>query len=674
MIGFVVYADTSSDKNFSLSPSSTYTAEQKTLFTHPTNKLLIPEEFNRFNFAFAMQKIPGLTSSPSSPYSNNNSNGNDSGRNPRSNTTTTTAHSNNKKGSAGGRKNGGVVVRQDSDVLFGRGRIVWEGNQRFQNVTKVHATRYHNSKSRTEKSRVVTDVIETVHAWGGRFLSLQTPPRSSTITSFDNAEEMSWTIATDSKIRKKIGQALRYQLVQRYRSTVQQEATNLKQDSDEAQEQQISNDEFASSHNDSSDENCTTMPMDLHEATTGTLTGAPAHIAAEPALLLPMSAPDNAVGNASQFAPFTNIHGNVAVQQASICLEQSVLQGQEAHVQLENALREGIAMQHQVQQDDDNAFALHNQLPGGSTFLDVAAPVAPLSSPNQAPYAAAASGNDDQSESGVSIDMVLITAAMELLSEDEGSTTNGKQQQKEDVIDANRRLVLACGPASTYQVPMAETPLAPRPTFVNNNNTPMFLQQQGTNHATPQHQFDLNKMMMMVPNMQPSGAAANLTADYMQLWSSFISAQYMSQGQPPPAFIPGMFPNINSAATDAATTVPNGLSHSSTMAYTAGGIGSDGTCGSCNTLDALLPTTDEGTGAYLMSNGRNEEQQAMSGMLTENVNGLQHSSARHSLLNDTEILSTLGHFHPDSPDLVTPVGPSGVSPSWEQNNNNNDGD
>ncbi|KAL7578022.1 hypothetical protein ACA910_014964 [Epithemia clementina (nom. ined.)] len=99
-----------------------------------------------------------------------------------------------------------AVLRLDSDVMVGSGRLCTAGNERFQNVVKWNAQRYNQARQRTEKSRIVVEIIGTIKAWGGRFLY------QSKATSSTSTRKETWAFATNAMIRKKVGQAIRYQL------------------------------------------------------------------------------------------------------------------------------------------------------------------------------------------------------------------------------------------------------------------------------------------------------------------------------------------------------------------------------------------------------------------------------------------------------------------------------
>ncbi|KAL7556380.1 hypothetical protein ACA910_011815 [Epithemia clementina (nom. ined.)] len=92
------------------------------------------------------------------------------------------------------------LVPQSTDVLLGRGKAIAgrEGNKRFQDVIEQNTKRYSEAQTKTDKMRIVIEIVETVKLWG-RFL--------------DQPSVMGhWYEADDLKVRKKVGQALRYHL------------------------------------------------------------------------------------------------------------------------------------------------------------------------------------------------------------------------------------------------------------------------------------------------------------------------------------------------------------------------------------------------------------------------------------------------------------------------------
>ncbi|KAL7570628.1 hypothetical protein ACA910_014902 [Epithemia clementina (nom. ined.)] len=128
-----------------------------------------------------------------------------------------------------------VVQRRSNDVLLGRGNVRWEGNQRFQTVIRQNSQRYNDAESRALKTRIVFEIVGIVRAWGGRFLhpiishrskSAMAKAEAPSAASASKKERkikgktsgIQWTLANNFQIRKKIGQAFRYQLAEQTKS------------------------------------------------------------------------------------------------------------------------------------------------------------------------------------------------------------------------------------------------------------------------------------------------------------------------------------------------------------------------------------------------------------------------------------------------------------------------
>ncbi|KAL7571320.1 hypothetical protein ACA910_007641 [Epithemia clementina (nom. ined.)] len=131
-----------------------------------------------------------------------------------------------------------IVCCQANDVLLGRGNIRWEGNQRFQDVIRENAARYNEARSRSEKTQITFEIVGAVRAWGGRFLQpAKSIPfksaieKANSLSSIDKKyrkEGTLWTIADTFQIRKKIGQALRYNMTgeqNKTKATLEEEAS-----------------------------------------------------------------------------------------------------------------------------------------------------------------------------------------------------------------------------------------------------------------------------------------------------------------------------------------------------------------------------------------------------------------------------------------------------------------
>ena len=82
------------------------------------------------------------------------------------------------------------------DVLSGRGssRFLHEGNRRFRKLIQAYLDRYRTSKSRTDKSRLVFEIVAAVRECGGHFLK---------------REGQEWQDVGDKIAREKVGHALR---------------------------------------------------------------------------------------------------------------------------------------------------------------------------------------------------------------------------------------------------------------------------------------------------------------------------------------------------------------------------------------------------------------------------------------------------------------------------------
>ena len=102
-----------------------------------------------------------------------------------------------------------LTACQEEDVLLGRGRVCWVGNQRFQTEVRRNAKRYADANSRYEKAYIVLEIIAKVQAWGGRFLY---KPKPSAVAAekepfAQKGEPLpNLAIASQCKVRKKVGQ------------------------------------------------------------------------------------------------------------------------------------------------------------------------------------------------------------------------------------------------------------------------------------------------------------------------------------------------------------------------------------------------------------------------------------------------------------------------------------
>ncbi|KAL7556112.1 hypothetical protein ACA910_006203 [Epithemia clementina (nom. ined.)] len=135
-----------------------------------------------------------------------------------------------------------AVVPQPNDVLLGRGGMVtgWNGNKLFQREIERNTIRYRDTPTRAGRMNIVLEIIETVQTWG-RFLDRSPSSHEAVVedgvvvvvaaaagndkgggsgdasatgssSSSTTAANVLWYPADFNKIRKKVGQALRYQM------------------------------------------------------------------------------------------------------------------------------------------------------------------------------------------------------------------------------------------------------------------------------------------------------------------------------------------------------------------------------------------------------------------------------------------------------------------------------
>lgn len=103
-------------------------------------------------------------------------------------------------------KSDAVYVRHTNmDVLLGRGGTtnVHVGNQRFLSARDVTRPRYQRMK-RTDKALVAQELVDTVHAWGGRFLKKARAQQSDL-----------WVEVDIASARRKASQALREKILEK---------------------------------------------------------------------------------------------------------------------------------------------------------------------------------------------------------------------------------------------------------------------------------------------------------------------------------------------------------------------------------------------------------------------------------------------------------------------------
>lgn len=67
----------------------------------------------------------------------------------------------------------------EDDILFGRDSDSWnhEGNRKFRSVVAKYQDKYHTTKSRAEKVKIVAKIVEELQSTGTRFLKRDHPSK-----------------------------------------------------------------------------------------------------------------------------------------------------------------------------------------------------------------------------------------------------------------------------------------------------------------------------------------------------------------------------------------------------------------------------------------------------------------------------------------------------------------
>lgn len=105
------------------------------------------------------------------------------------------------------------------DVLCGRGGRIncFEGNVRFRAIVDSKKPAYlAKTTKKLEKAGIAQEIVDIIHANGGRFLSKESPPESEIVV---------WGEVSMEKARKKCGQALR-ENADEYREVVEEPTTH----------------------------------------------------------------------------------------------------------------------------------------------------------------------------------------------------------------------------------------------------------------------------------------------------------------------------------------------------------------------------------------------------------------------------------------------------------------
>ena len=98
-----------------------------------------------------------------------------------------------------------------TSIICGRGRIALEhaGNRSLKNLVKSHLQSYSESKCKFQKSRIVSEIVETVHKANGSFVKFV---------------DDGWVQVSDRHSREKVGQIFRDCLHTKYKSSTRSKA------------------------------------------------------------------------------------------------------------------------------------------------------------------------------------------------------------------------------------------------------------------------------------------------------------------------------------------------------------------------------------------------------------------------------------------------------------------
>ena len=95
------------------------------------------------------------------------------------------------------------------DIICGRGTVAWNhsGNRYFRALVKSTSDTYSKSKSRAERSAIVSDIVDKIRSIGNGFI------KQDEVTG-------QWSDVGELLAREKIGQMLRNSLSKKYRSSL----------------------------------------------------------------------------------------------------------------------------------------------------------------------------------------------------------------------------------------------------------------------------------------------------------------------------------------------------------------------------------------------------------------------------------------------------------------------
>jgi len=97
-----------------------------------------------------------------------------------------------------------------NDVVCARGKGFWDhkGNQKYRVLIAKSTKKYALTTNKLAKSLIVSEIIEAVHASGGKF-----------VKKLDTSGEEIWTEVSEILAREKVSQSLRDGLSSKYRSS-----------------------------------------------------------------------------------------------------------------------------------------------------------------------------------------------------------------------------------------------------------------------------------------------------------------------------------------------------------------------------------------------------------------------------------------------------------------------
>jgi len=109
---------------------------------------------------------------------------------------------------AGGSPLSGHFVPGPRDVVCARGKSYWdhEGNRRYPALIQAATEKYSSTSNKLEKTLIVSDIVEAIHAQKGRFVKKETKGGV-------------WVVVDEVFAREKVSQSLRDGLHDKYKSS-----------------------------------------------------------------------------------------------------------------------------------------------------------------------------------------------------------------------------------------------------------------------------------------------------------------------------------------------------------------------------------------------------------------------------------------------------------------------